>query len=458
MLRSHKLNEINENLIGRKVSLCGWVDTIRIHRNVVFLDLRDRHGKVQCVISKKSSEDFAKVKDLSVESSVKIIGEIKARPRGSENEKLASGKVEVVISSLEVYNKAPRMPFDPNEKNLNEDVRLKYRFLDLRGERMQKNLNLRSEVFYAILNYFKKKGFIYFETPILGKSTPEGARDFLVPSRKHIGKFYALPQSPQLFKQLSQISCFDNYIQVARCFRDEDARKDRQLEFTQVDIEMSFVEQKDILKLLERMVYEVFKEVKGIKLKLPFPRMTYKEAMEKYGKDNPDLREETGEEFAFCWIVDFPAFKYSEEEKRYKAVHHPFTMPRLDKEGKFDENSLSYSYDLVLNGSEIGGGSIRIHDETIQKKVFGILKIGSKEAEKKFGFLLKALSYGAPPHGGFALGLDRFVQIMAGEDSIRDVIAFPKNKDGMDTMLEAPSRVSKEQLDELGLQLKKRKR
>ncbi|MCA9488161.1 MAG: aspartate--tRNA ligase [Nanoarchaeota archaeon] len=458
MLRTHKLNEVNENLSGKRVYLCGWVDTIRVHGNVAFLDLRDRYGKVQCVISKKGSKDFAKVKDLSVESSVRIFGEVKLRPKGSENEELDSGKVEIGIEDLEIYSRAPIMPFDPNKPDLGDDVRLKNRFLDLRGKRMQKNLQIRSDVMFSVLDFFRKNDFFYLETPILGKSTPEGARDFLVPSRKHPGKFYALPQSPQLFKQLSQVSGFDKYIQIAKCFRDEDSRKDRQLEFTQIDLEMSFVEQEDVLEVIERMVCQVFKDVKGIDLKRPFRRITYAESMEKYGRDNPDLRDETGEEFSFCWVIDFPAFEYNEEEKRYKAVHHPFTMPVLDEKGNFDEESLSYGYDLVLNGSEIGGGSIRIHDKDIQNKVFKILKISSEDAEKKFGFLLKALSYGAPPHGGFAFGLDRLVQIIVGEESIRDVIAFPKNKEGVDLMLDSPSEVSKDQLEELHISLKKSKK
>ena len=453
MLRTHKLNEVNESLVGEEVTLCGWVDTIRVHGNVAFLDLRDKYGKVQCVISKKGSEDFLKVKDLSVESSIKIVGEVKARPEGSENKDLASGKVELGIKELEVYNKAPLMPFEINKDDLGEEVRLKNRFLDLRGDRMQRNLKIRSDIMFSVLDYFRKHDFSYIETPILGKSTPEGARDFVVPSRKHAGKFYALPQSPQLFKQLSQIAGFDRYVQIARCFRDEDSRKDRQLEFTQIDLEMSFVEQEDVISIIEGMVAQVFKEVKGIDLKLPFRRITYAEAMEKYGRDNPDVREETGEEFAFCWVVDFPAFEYNEEEDRYKAVHHPFTMPVLNGNGEFNEKSLSYGYDLVLNGSEIGGGSIRIHNKDIQNKVFEILKISGEEAEAKFGFLLKALSYGAPPHGGFAFGLDRLSQIIAGEESIREVIAFPKNKEGVDTMLDAPSEVSEEQLKEVFLKV-----
>lgn len=454
MLRSHKLNEVNESLEDKEVSLCGWVDSIRVMKSMIFIVLRDKYGKVQCIIP-SSVEGFEDFKTLSLESSIKIKGIVNMRPENQFNPDMASGKVEVKANSLEIFNKAPVMPLDLKNENNDEDIRLQNRFLDLRTDKMQKNIKLRSEVMFSILDYFRKEDFTYIETPILGKSTPEGARDFVVPSRKHKGEFYALPQSPQLFKQLSQVAGFDKYIQIPKCFRDEDSRKDRQPEFTQIDLEMSFVEQEDVLKVIEGMVAHVFKQSKGIDLKLPFPRITYEEAMKKYGRDNPDTRKDTGEQFSFCWVLEFPAFEHNEEENRYKAVHHPFTMPVLDKDGNFDEKSLSYGYDLVLNGSEIGGGSIRIHNKDIQNKVFEILKVSPEEAEKKFGFLLKALSYGAPPHGGFAFGLDRLVQILAGEDSIREVIAFPKNKEAIDLMLDAPSPLSKDQLDEVGLNVNK---
>jgi aspartyl-tRNA synthetase len=454
MLRSHKLNEVNEKIAGKKVELCGWVDSIRVMKSKVFLVLRDRYSSVQCIVP-DSVKDFEKIKSLNLESSIKISGKVKMRPEKQFNSEMASGKVEIDVSEINIYNITPIMPLDLKNENNDEDTRLKYRFLDLRTKKMQENMRIRSEAMFSVLDYFRKKDFVYLETPILGKSTPEGARDFVVPSRKNKGLFYALPQSPQLFKQLSQVAGFDKYIQIARCFRDEDSRKDRQPEFTQIDLEMSFVEQEDVIKILEGMVAQVFKDVKGIKLKLPFPRLTYEEAMKKYGRDNPDLRKNSKDEneFAFCWVVDFPAFEYNKEEKRYKAVHHPFTMPVLDKKGNFNEKSLSHAYDLVLNGSEIGGGSIRIHSEDVQKKVFDILQISPAEAKKKFGFLLKALSYGAPPHGGFAFGFDRLVQILCSEETIREVIAFPKNKEGFDLMLDAPSDLSKEQLEEVGLKL-----
>ena len=455
MLRTHNLEEVNEKLVGKKVKLCGWVDSIRILKSVIFIVLRDRYGKVQTVISAKAS-GFDDAKKLTVESCIKIEGEVKTRPKGQENKEMASGKVEIEIKELEIFNLCPPLPFDVKNENTEEEARLKERYLDLRSERMQKNILLRSEVINAVLEFFNKEGFVYFETPILAKSTPEGARDYLVPSRNYPGEFYALPQSPQLFKQLSQVAGFDKYIQIPKCFRDEDLRKDRQPEFTQVDMEMSFVEQDDVIEIMERMMKYVFKKVLNKDVKTPFKRMSYDEAMKKYKRDNPDLRTNK-DEFAFCWVMDFPCFEYSKTDKRYKSVHHPFTMPVSGKKGKldFNEKSKSFAYDIVLNGSEIGGGSIRIHDSEIQEKVFDILKISKKESQEKFGFLLNALKYGAPPHGGIALGLDRLIQVIAGEDSIREVIAFPKNKESKDVMLDAPSKVDEKQLKELGLGLKK---
>jgi aspartyl-tRNA synthetase len=448
-MRTHTLGEINDKLAGKKVELCGWVDSIRVMKSVIFVVLRDRYGKVQAVINSKSNS-FDKAKGLTQESCIKINGLVKKRPKGQENKEMGgSGKVEIEINDLEIFGLCSRLPLDLKNKTNEDENRLKYRFLDLRTEKMQKNLLIRSKITGEVLRFFEKEGFVYFETPILGKSTPEGARDFLVPSRTHKGEFYALPQSPQLFKQLSMVAGFDKYIQLARCFRDEDLRADRQLEFTQVDIEMSFIEQEDILNLMEKMVKEIFKNI-GIDVKTPFKRISYDEAMKKYGNDRPDIRKK-GEEFAFCWVVDFPLFEYSKEDKRYKSTHHPFTMPA---DNKINEKSKSVAYDLVLNGTEIGGGSIRIHDPKIQEKVFDFLKISKKESREKFGFLLDALSYGAPPHGGIAFGFDRLVQIIAGEDSIKEVIAFPKNKFGKDAMLNSPNEVSKEQLDEVGLKKK----
>ncbi len=461
MLRSHKISEVDEKLAGKKVELCGWIDSIRYFKSMVFLVLRDRYGKIQCIIP-KNSRGFADAKKLTLESSVKIAGEVKKRPKGQENKEMGKqGGVEINVSEVEVFNVCPKMPFDLKAENT-EDIRLQYRFLDLRTERMQKNLILRGKITSAVLEFFEREGFVYIETPILAKSTPEGARDFLVPSRKEKGKVYALPQSPQIFKQLSQVAGFDKYIQVPRCFRDEDSRKDRQPEFTQIDVEMSFIEEDDIISVIERLLKHVFKKVLNKDIKVPFKRIPYDEAMKNYGRDNPDLRKnkEDKNEFAFCWVVDFPTFEYSKEEKRYKSVHHPFTSPVPGKKGKldFDEKSKSKAYDVVLNGSEIGGGSIRIHDSEVQSKIFDILKISKAEAQRKFGFLLNALRFGAPPHGGIALGMDRLVQLMAGEENIREVIAFPKNKEARDLMMDSPSDVYKEQLDEVGLELKGKKR
>lgn len=460
MLRTHKISEVTDKLAGKKVELCGWIDSIRYFKSMVFIVLRDRYGKVQCIIS-KSSSGFADAKKLTLESSVKIKGHVKKRPKGQENKGMGKqGKVEIEVSELEIFNICPKLPFDLKASNT-EDVRLENRFLDLRTDRMQKNIILRGQITAAVLEFFEKEDFVYIETPILAKSTPEGARDFLVPSRKEKGKVYALPQSPQIFKQLSQIACFDKYIQIPRCFRDEDSRKDRQPEFTQVDVEMSFIEEDDIIDVIERLLKHVFKKVLKKDIRTPFKRISYDEAMKEYGRDNPDLRKNKDDtnEFAFCWVVDFPVFEYSEEEKRYKSVHHPFTSPVAGKKGKldFNEKSKSRAYDIVLNGSEIGGGSIRISDSEVQSKVFDILKISKAETQKKFGFLLNALKFGAPPHGGIALGMDRLVQLMAGEDNIREVIAFPKNKEARDLMMDSPSDVYKEQLDEVGLELKKKK-
>lgn len=452
MLRTHRIGEVNEKLAGKKVKLAGWIDTIREHGNVIFFDLRDRYGKIQAVISKKVGEgEFKKAKSLTVESCVSFEGEIKVRPKGSENKELSTGGVELGISSIEVYNLCEQIPFKMDDEETNEDIRLKYRFLDLRNKRMQRNLILRSDALKAVREFYANEGFVEIETPILAKSTPEGARDYIVPSRNYPGKFYALPQSPQLFKQLSQVGGFDRYIQIARCFRDEDLRADRQPEFTQIDLEMSFIEQDDIIDTVERMIKHLFKEVLNENVKIPFKRISYADAMKKYKTDSPDLRKETKEKFAFCWVVDFPLFEYSNEDKRYKSTHHPFTMPNMKDFEKNKEKAKSLAYDIVLNGTEIGGGSIRIHNSDIQQKIFDVLKISKKEAEEKFGFLLKALSYGAPPHGGLALGFDRLVALMAGEDSIREMIAFPKNKEARDVMLDAPSEVSKMQLKEANI-------
>jgi len=444
MLRTHTCGELGKKQVGKKVKLCGWVESIREHGKISFIDLRDRYGKIQVIIKEKN--------ELKPEYCVKIEGKVKARKTGTENKDLSTGDIEVLAEEVKILNKCSVLPFELNDDKVGEEIRSKYRYLDLRNNKMQKNLVLRHKMYNAIHEFMNKQGFAYVDTPILAKSTPEGARDYLVPSRVNIGKFYALPQSPQLFKQLLMIGGFDRYYQIARCFRDEDLRADRQPEFTQLDIEMSFIEVEDMISMMEKLMKYVFKSALSVDLKIPFQRMTYDEAMKKYKKDNPDTRKK-GERFAFTWITDFPMFEYDDELKRWSATHHPFTMPEKNADYSKPGNVKSLAYDLVLNGSEIGGGSIRIHDGKTQKEVFKVLGIGEKEAKDKFGFLLDALSSGAPPHGGIAFGLDRICQLMTESESIRDVIAFPKNKAAQDVMLNAPSKISSEQLKDAHIKL-----
>jgi len=452
-MRTHKINEINEELVGKNVGVAGWVDSAREHGKLIFIDLRDVSGIIQTVVSAKNNKEaFDVAKKVTRESCLEIYGKISARPKGTENEKISTGKIEMQIEKLIVLNICPPLPFE-FDKKVNEEVRLKYRFLDLRRPEMQKNLILRSKVNKVMRDFLAEEGFIEFETPILAKSTPEGSRDYVVPSRNHPGKFYALPQSPQLFKQLLMVSGFEKYYQIARCMRDEDTRADRQPEFTQLDIEMSFLTQDTIIDLTERLLKRTWKEVLDVNIKIPFERITYQESMKKYKSDKPDLRKETGEKFAFLWVTDFPLFEYSADEKKYVSVHHPFTMPNLEDFKKDPLKSRSLGYDIVLNGVEIGGGSIRIHDSKIQEKVFEVLKISKEEQQRKFGFLLEALKFGAPPHGGIALGMDRLLQIMFGLDSIREVIAFPKNSEAKDVMLDSPSEISEQQLKEAHIKL-----
>ena len=444
MLRTHTCGELRKKSVGKKVVLCGWVDSVRAHGGIAFVDLRDRYGKTQIVIKGKN--------ELKLEYCIGVSGKVQARKKGTENKDLETGDIEIFSDKIEIFNKSSGLPFEINDKSVGEEVRLKYRYLDLRSNKMQDNLILRHKVYKVIHDYFDEKGFVNLETPILAKSTPEGARDYLVPSRVNKGKFYALPQSPQLFKQVLMISGYDKYYQIAKCFRDEDLRADRQPEFTQLDIEMSFIEAEDIISEMESLFKSIFKQVLGINLKTPFPRMNYDKAMKKYKTDSPDIRKK-GEKFAFVWVTDFPMFEYSDEEKKWNAMHHPFTCPEenadFSKLGKVKSNA----YDLVLNGNEIGGGSIRIHNPEIQKKVFDALGINEREAKQKFGFLLDALSQGAPPHGGIAFGLDRILQIMTESESIRDVIPFPKNKAAQDVMIDSPSEISERQLKEAHIKL-----
>ena len=418
---------------------------------LIFLDIRDMNGVLQTVVSMKEKPAVFKIaKELTKESSVEIEGLVGLRPKGTINDKISTGKIELQIEKIEVYNLCPALPFELDKSDVGEDVRLKYRYLDLRRAEMQKNLFTRARVFNVIRNYLDSIGFHEFETPMLVKYTPGGARNFLVPSRIAAGKFWALPESPQLFKQLLMVAGMERYYQIARCMRDEDLRADRQPEFTQLDVEMSFISQDDIIQTIEGLFKKIWKEILGVEIKTPFARMTYEEAMKKYKSDKPDLRKDKNNpnEFAFLWVVDFPLFQYDKESKKYVANHHPFTSPNMEDWNKKPESARSVAYDLVLNGVEIGGGSIRIHNHEMQQKVFDILKISKEEQEKKFKFLLDALRF-APPHGGIAIGLDRLMQLMLNMQSIREVIAFPKNSDGKDVMLDAPSDVSEQQLKEL---------
>lgn len=577
MLRSHLCAQLDERDVGAEVELCGWCNTYRDHGGVVFIDLRDRSGIIQLVCD-PSSDAHHLASSVRDEYVLRVWGRIRLRGEGLENPKLATGKIEVVLSKLVIENKSATPPIGIGDESVGEDLRLKYRYLDLRSPKNYKTFQMRSEVSFVVRNCLHKMGFLEVETPILTKATPEGARDYLVPSRVHAGEFFALPQSPQIFKQLLMMGGFDRYFQIAKCFRDEDLRADRQPEFTQIDIEMSFCTQEDVMAVGEKLIAEVFESC-GKKVEVPFRRMKYSLAMEQYGSDKPDLRFEMPlvevadcfvdssnamfasiakdtksnrfkalkvsggdaffsrkslgelEEFVrkfgakglayiqikadevkgplykfmsqegyaklverlelqegdlvffgagekklvwdymgrlrlriaqdmglidegaleFLWVVDFPMFE--RDEGRIKALHHPFTLPN-DLEREEIEEIESNAYDMVLNGIELGGGSIRIHKEEIQAKVFKLLGISAEEACEKFGFLLEALRFGAPPHGGIAFGFDRLVMLLSGASSIRDVIAFPKTQKATCLLTDAPSEVSLEQLKELNIKLR----
>lgn len=464
--------------MGEKVKVSGWVHVRRDHGKIIFIDLRDRSGLLQVVFA--GNEDLRKQADqLRSEWVVSIEGTVKERPENLKNSKIETGGVELAAEELEILNEAKTPPFEIGGKdNVGEELRMEYRYLDLRDPKMQKNLMKRSEVSRFLNNYLKDKNFVEVETPDLTKGTPEGAREFVVPSRKHPGSFYVLPQSPQQFKQLLMVAGLERYFQIARCFRDEDSRGDRQPEFTQLDVEMSFVEEEDILDLIEGMMTKlieiVFPEHKISKK--PFPRMDYDDVMAKYNSDKPDLREDKNDpnELAFAWVVNMPLLEYSETDKKWVSSHHPFTAPSdlsaesllkaeaLAKEGKpkdFELGKLkAKAYDLVLNGSEIGGGSIRIHKRELQNKMFEILGVEEEDIEARFGHMLRAFEYGAPPHGGIALGLDRLMMILMNEQSIREVIAFPKTGDDRDLLMGAPSEVNEKQLKELHISVVKGKK
>jgi len=585
-MRSHYCGQVDQSMIGKQVSVCGWVHRRRDHGGVIFVDLRDREGLLQVVFDPDRAEIFAEAERIRSEYVLAVKGVVRERPDGTINPNMPTGHVEVLAHELQVLNRSETPPFHHDEQ-ANEELRLKYRYLDLRRADMLGNLRLRHSVTRAMREYLDDAGFVDVETPMLTRATPEGARDYIVPSRTHPGKFFALPQSPQLFKQLLMMSGLDRYYQIVRCFRDEDLRADRQPEFTQLDIEMSFVNEEILTGEMESLVRHVFKTVLDVDLPDPFPRMPYSEAMHRYGSDKPDLRidlelveiadlvgdvefkvfagpakdpqgrvaalrlpggaemsrkelddygdfvgrygarglayikvndigagrdglqspilkflpdeavngilERTGaasgdviffgadkarvvndalgalrvklgedralirEGWAPLWVVDFPMFERESEAARWTALHHPFTAPAVDDADALRAdpgNALSRAYDMVLNGSEIGGGSIRIHDQDMQSAVFDLLDISREEAEEKFGFLLRALQYGAPPHGGIAFGLDRVVMLMAGAESIRDVIAFPKTQTAHDPLTNAPGVVSAEQLRETGIRLR----
>ncbi len=457
MLRTHTCGELREKHAGKKVMLCGWVETHRIQGKLSFILLRDRYGITQVFVNPEITKKLGEIRRETV---VKVVGKVNKRPEKQVRKEISTGEIEVAAEDVEVLNSAEPLPLELDEKvDSTEDVRFRYRFLDLRKPRMQKNLVLRHKVCQAIREFLDKEGFIDLETPVLAKSTPEGARDYLVPSRIYKGKFYALPQSPQLFKQLLMVAGYDKYFQIAKCFRDEDLRADRQPEFTQLDLEMSFVEEKDVQDVIERLLKYVWKQVLDVNIKIPFERISYSDAMAKYKTDKPDLRKNKDDknDYAFCWVVDFPLLEWNDEEKRYRAMHHPFTSPKTEDIPLMESDPAKVkakAYDIVLNGTELGGGSIRIHRRDLQNKMFKCLGIDEKQAEQKFSFLLNAFRYGAPPHGGIALGLDRWVMLMAGENSIKEVIAFPKNKDAKDLMLDAPSDVHHMQMEELGLKIR----
>lgn len=586
-MRSHYCGQVNESLIGKEVGVAGWVHRRRDHGGVIFVDLRDREGLLQIVFDPDAKDVFATAERLRGEYCIRIKGLVRARPAGTANANLPSGQVELLARELEILSRAETPPFHHDEAT-NEELRLKYRYLDLRRDVMQKRIRLRHKVTKAMRDYLDENGFVDIETPMLTKATPEGARDYLVPSRTHAGQFFALPQSPQLFKQLLMMAGFDRYYQIVRCFRDEDLRAERQPEFTQLDIETSFMSEEQIMQQMEALIRHLFKDVLGDDLPQPFPRMTYAEAMRRYASDKPDLRiplelvdvadlvkgtefkvfsgpasnpegrvvalrvpggsaklsrkeiddyttfvgrygakglayvkvnekakgrdglqspilkflsddavagimsrtaAEDGDLIFFgadtakvvndsigalrikvghdlklakagwhpLWVVDFPMFEWDPDGKRWAALHHPFTAPRVEDAAALradPKNALSKGYDMVLNGSEIGGGSVRIHRTEMQSTVFDLLGISPEEAQIKFGFLLEALKFGTPPHGGIAFGLDRIVMFMAGTDSIRDVIAFPKTQTAADLMTNAPTSVSEEQLKELHIRVK----
>jgi len=454
-----------KDYIGKEVIIAGWVDVRRDQGKMVFFDMRDMTGKVQCVVLPSRAEVMEKAKKVRPEWVLKISGIVNKRPEKNINADILNGNIELEAMNIEILNKAETTPFQINENTIgiNEDIRMKYKYLDLRTERMQKNIRMRDKIITFFRKYMHDNGFVEIETPILMRGTPEGSREYVVPSRLFNGQFYVLPQSPQQFKQLCMVAGFEKYFQIARCMRDEDTRGDRQPEFTQLDYEMSFVTQEEVLEYTETMFIELVKNIYPEKkiTQIPFPRMSYTESMKKYGSDKPDMRVNKNDpnELAFVWILDFLMFEKTDEGEP-QAVHHPFCSIKEEDKEKFMKGEDLFSiranaYDLVLNGYELSSGSIRIHERDMQKQVFKLLNIGEEEQQKKFGHMLEAFTFGAPPHGGFAPGIDRIVMILQNEPNIREVIAFPKTGEGKDLMMNSPAPISEKQLKELGIKLSK---
>ncbi len=454
-----------KDLVGQEVELYGWIHNRRDHGKLVFIDLRDRSGVIQVVFTPGDLNMYESAQKLRSEWVVKISGTINARPEKMINPDIPTGKVELQPTNLEILNEAetPPFPIDTDGYEIGEESRMKYRYLDLRRTRLARNLLLRHKIIKQIRDFLSEKGFLEVETPILTKSTPEGARDYVVPSRLYPGKFYALPQSPQQYKQLLMVSGVEKYFQIARCFRDEDTRGDRQPEFTQLDLEMSFVEREDVMQLNEELLIGIVKELAPHKKiqEIPFPRISYAEAMKQYGTDRPDIRTDKNDPnlLAFCWVIDFPFFEKT-DEGGWTFTHNPFSAPKPEFRdnlinGENIEGIITSQYDIVLNGSEIGGGSIRNHTAEGLRAVFKVMGFDDERIENNFGHMLAALSSGAPPHGGIAWGLDRFVMIMADEPNIREVIPFPKTGDARDLLMDSPSELSEKQLKELHIKSSK---
>ncbi len=447
---------------GEEVLIKGWIDVRRDQGKMVFFDFRDMSGYVQGVVLPGSGA-IETAKEVREEYVVAVKGKVNERPERNRQEGKVNGDIELEVLEIEILNESLPLPYDTKGDTLaiNEEVRLKYRYLDLRNPRLQENIRARDRIISFFRDYMHASNFVEIETPIMTKGTPEGSREYLVPSRLEPGNFYVLPQSPQQFKQLSMVAGFEKYFQIARCMRDEDTRGDRQPEFTQLDYEMSFITQEDIVRYTEDMFIKMVQAVYPDKKiqSTPFPRITYAESMEKYGNDKPDMREDKNDPnlLAFCWVVDFPMFE-EDKEGGVQAVHHPFTSPKEGDEHLLETNPLkarANAYDLVLNGYELGGGSIRIHKRELQNKIFELLGLAPELIEARFGHILTAFEFGAPPHGGCAHGIDRIVMILQNEPNIREVIPFPKTGEGKDLMMGAPSEVSERQLKDLGLQLKK---